>query len=152
MLSFRCNQLGNRRTKRSISKHKLPLNESKRIVFVSLHFTVIYPTPTVPNNVNSGTTLEKALLGVSSQGRKGARNQGKEYPHSHLFFYLCSPSKKPPRILRIKDNWVDTSYIPRNHPYYTNLQGRDRDSRKTHRIHKFWLRHKNFCICPNIYL
>lgn len=49
-----------------IVKLRIPLNQSMRIRFWFVHFTVIYPTPTLPN-VHSGTTVERALLGVSSQ-------------------------------------------------------------------------------------
>lgn len=49
-----------------IVKLRIPLNQSTRIRFWFVYFTVIYPTPTLPN-VHSGTTVERALLGVSSQ-------------------------------------------------------------------------------------
>lgn len=70
-----------------ISKFKLPLNGSKRrFWFVSLHFTVIYITPTLPNNVHPGTTLESTSQ--SKQPRKGARNQEKEYVHTFMSVLL----------------------------------------------------------------
>lgn len=69
-----------------IPKLKFPLIESKKVTFwfISLHFTVIYPTPTILNTVHSGTALVRALLGLSSQEKE------LEIKKESIHIYICS--------------------------------------------------------------
>ena len=67
-----------------ISKLKRPLNQSMGIRFSFRHLAIIYPAPTLPN-VQSGTTLERALLGVSSQEKELEIKKKSTYIYLHLF-------------------------------------------------------------------
>ena len=70
-----------------ISKLKRPLNQSTGIRFSFRHLTIIYPAPILPN-VQSGTTLERALLGVSSQEKELEIKKKSTY-----IIYICFPQK-----------------------------------------------------------
>ena len=69
---------------RVISKLKCPLNQPTGIRFSFIHLTIIYHAPTLPN-VQSGTTLERALLGVSSQEKELEIKKKSTYMYLHLF-------------------------------------------------------------------
>ena len=92
-----------------ISKLKRPLNQSMGIRFSFRHLAIIYPAPTLPN-VQSGTTLERALLGVSSQEKEIEIKKKSTYIYLHLFstntHTHTHKETKPPTMLWIKDNWV----------------------------------------------
>lgn len=68
-----------------ISKLKCPLNQSTGIRFSFRHFTIIYPAPILPN-VQSGTTLERALLGRNSQEKELEIKKKSTY-----IIYICFP-------------------------------------------------------------
>lgn len=67
-----------------ISKLKRPLNQSMGIRFSFRHLAIIYPAPALPN-VQSGTTLERALLGASSQEKELEIKKKSTYIYLHLF-------------------------------------------------------------------
>lgn len=100
-----------------ISELKLPLNGSKRrFSVVSLHLTVLYPTPPTLRNMYILEQLWKALLGVGSQRKELEIQKNTMYTHLYVFSWLCSPPREPPRAFWIKDNSVNTSHMPMNPP------------------------------------